>query len=779
MYISVVVNKSNDALDKSFSYTVPENLEGEIKKYKRVIVPFGRGNKPLTAIITEIFDKEPEFDFKLKDIISVVDDKPFINDDDADVAGYISKITGANFVDSLKLFFPPVSFDSILSGYKKNTEFDDSGIFSNDILIDEKKIRENREKLSKWEDEGLIRQFFKLKNEPKIKTEKVLIPTGKVSEDLTERQEEIFKEIQKKKYTKAQLKSTFGVSDSVINQLIKKNFVKIVEVEVAELEDESESYLKISLNADQQRVYDGILDEYRNKKQNNFLLRGITGSGKTEVYLQLVEEVLKEGKNAIILVPEIGLTPQTVRRFKGRFKEDIAIIHSRLNKTERFREWMKIKNQEVRIVVGARSAVFSPLKNIGIIIIDEEHDSSYVSGKTPRYKTVDVARYRVKKDDGILLLGSATPSITTYFESSKGLFSLYELDKRANGRPIPEIEVADMREELNEGNTSIFSLKLYEAILDNLEKKEQVILFLNRRGFFGSVSCRSCGESIKCEHCDVSMTYHKRENLLICHYCGRTKRYPESCPVCGSKKIKEFGIGTEQVEDITRKTFPNARVQRMDRDTTARKNAHSNIYNEMNEGKIDILIGTQMIAKGLDFKNVTLVGILAADMALRIQDYRAPEWTYSLIRQVAGRSGRGDKDGRVILQTYQPDHYAIDYSVKSSYTDFYRKEILIRDEFKYPPFYNIIVLKNEGADNNKTYNDLKDIYDKVYLELQRVRIDAVVLHPNPCPISKINGVYRWQFMVKVRPELLNEMLDYINSLNLGDVTVNVDPINMM
>lgn len=776
MYISVVVNKSSESLDKSFTYNVPFSLEDKAEPYKRVIVPFGRGNKPITGIILEVFKGKPDFNFKLKDCLSIVDEKPFITEDEADIARYISSTTGANFVDSLKLFFPPVAYESIICGFRKIKDFDDKGAFKSEFISEDEFNNYNLDENFLIEN-GFIKRFYKLKNEPKKKTVDVLRATGKI-EELTIRQEEIFDEIKKCDYTRKELKNITKVSDSVINALISKGVVKLVKVEQKDELVIEDNYKKLNLNSDQQFVFDNILNEFKGNKKNKFLLRGITGSGKTEIYLQLVEEVLKEGKNAIILVPEIGLTPQTVRRFKGRFNEDIAIIHSRLNKTERFMEWMKIKNQEVRIVVGARSAVFSPLRNIGIIIIDEEHDNSYISGKSPKYKTVDVASYRVSKDRGILLLGSATPSIETYYKTKNGEYGLYELNRRANNKKMPPIEVVNMCDELNEGNTSIFSLRLYEAILDNLKKGEQTMLFLNKRGYSGFISCRSCGESIKCEECDVSMTYHKKENLLICHYCGRTKKLPNTCPVCGSKKIKDFGIGTEQVEEITKKTFPEARVLRMDRDTTTKKDSHLEIYNKMNNGDIDILIGTQMIAKGLDFKNVTLVGVLAADMMLKIPDYRSPEWTYSTIRQVSGRSGRGDKDGRVILQTYEPEHYAIKCAKDSSFDEFFRKEIAIRREFKYPPFYNILLLRSEGEDNSKAYNKLKFIYDNLILTLGKTDKDIIILHPNPSPISKINKLYRWQFMIKVKPEDREFIIKILDKFR-GDIIVDIDPVNMM
>lgn len=778
MYVSVVVNRSNESLNKSFTYLVPANDEPNVQLYKRVIVPFGKNNTLVSGIIVKIIEGKVEYK-NIKKIAQIVDRDPFISEAEADIAREVSRLTGANFVDSLKLFFPPVTFDSIISGYKKITDFEDDALFKNGILLDDEICEDDKNKIEKWLNKKYIKRYYRLKDEPKIKTENILFATGLKEENLTEKQKYCLEKIKENNFTKTRFTKETSVSISVVDTLIKKGLVEIRTVEAEEERKNYNAYNKFQLNSMQKKVLDEIKSDYEAGLQNNFLIQGVTGSGKTEIYLQLVEYVLNRGKNAIILVPEIGLTPQTVARFKGRFKEDIAIIHSRLNRNERFREWMKIKNGEVRIVVGARSAIFSPLKNVGIIVIDEEHDNSYTSSKTPKYKTVDVAKYIAKRENAILLLGSATPSIDTFYKGRRGEYKILQLLERANGKKAPDIEVVDMSKELEYGNTSIFSHLLYDAILTNLGKKEQTILFLNRRGYSGFVSCRTCGEAIKCEKCDVSMTYHKRQNLLICHYCGRTKKLPDRCPVCGSEKIKEFGIGTEQVQEITKRTFPQARVARMDRDTTTKKNSHLNIYNAMNNNNIDILIGTQMLAKGLDFKNVTLVGILAADLSLQLPDYRAPEITYSTISQVAGRSGRGDLEGRVILQTYNPNHYAIKAAVDSSFEEFYQKEILIREEFKYPPFYRIILIRSEDKDNIRAYNRLKDIYDKFMLKVNIQILDVVALHPNPSPISKINDIYRWQFIIKVAPKEKEKVLDILKNFGKTDVTIEVDPINMM
>ncbi len=763
MIAKVLVNKNIDSLNREFSYLIPDDMSPQIGS--RVIVPFGKGNSKITGIITDITEEDAE-EVKLKSIIELIDKEPLIDENDIKIADFISEKTFSNKIESLKLFLPPMDLNSI-----KKELYDTQNM----KIVDEKEYP--KEEIHQKIIDGLFKYRYSLMNEQSMYTKKVLVVKNS-AKNLRDKQQLVYDMVMSGKYTRQEIISKLKISDSPIKTLIKNDILE-EKIVVQKMKSRNfDGYKKHELNKDQKKVMAGIMNDFKNG-QNMFLINGVTGSGKTEVYLQIVEEFIKNNKSALILVPEIGLTPQTVARFKGRFEEEVAIIHSKLTLKERYDQWMRIKNGDIRIVVGARSAIFAPIQNLGIIIIDEEHDSSYVSSHTPKYKTVDIAEYISNLKNVMLILGSATPSLESYYKAKKNKYKLYEMNNRANGREIPKIEVVDMATELNNGNTSIFSLKMYEAILENLNNKRQTMIFLNRRGYSGFVSCRSCGEAIKCDNCDVSMTYHKGINRLVCHYCGKSILLPEKCPQCGSDKIKDFGIGTEQVEMITKKLFPNARVARMDRDTTKRKNSHFDIWQRMNSGEIDILIGTQMIAKGLDFKNVTLVCILAADMLLKLPDYRSCEWMFSLVRQVSGRAGRGDIDGRVILQTYQPDHFAVKLSVDGNYDKFFEQEMKTRKEFLYPPFTKIVLVQKSSKDNLDAHNTLMDIYNETVKYVIDNKLTAKVLHPNPSPISKIKNEYRWQFIIKSMDEDLKNIIEFLKRFNSRGISVTVDPINMM
>lgn len=763
MIARVLINRNIDSLNREFSYLIPKEMNAFVGA--RVVVPFGRGNSKIIGIIVEICD-EDDSDIELKPILEILDEEPLITQKDIDTASFISEKTFSNKIESLKLFLPPMDLNSIQKDLYSTRTLE---------LVDESKF--GHEKIREKLDSGEFKYSYSLKNQPSMYTKKILYAKNEV-DDLSEKQMSVYNIIKSGNYSRSDIMKRLSISDSPIKTLIKNGYIGERVVVQKFIGKEVSQYKKHQLNEIQRNVVDGIFKDYKSAN-NKFLINGVTGSGKTEVYLQIVEEVLKDNKSAIILVPEIGLTPQTVARFKGRFNEEVAIIHSKLTQKERYDQWMRIKNGDIRIVVGARSAIFSPVQNLGIIIIDEEHDNSYISSHTPKYKTVDIAEFMADINNAMMILGSATPSLDSYYKASKGIYRLYEMNERANGKSLPKIEVADMALELNNGNTSIFSLKLYEAILDNLKNKKQTMLFLNRRGYSGFVSCRTCGEAIKCEDCDVSMTYHKNMNRLVCHYCGKSIALPEKCPNCGSDKIKDFGIGTEQVEYITKKLFPHARVERMDRDTMSKKNSHYDIYQRMNSGDIDILIGTQMIAKGLDFKNVTLVGIIAADMLLKIPDYRACEWMYSLVRQVSGRAGRGEDEGRVILQTYQPEHFAIKLSVNGEYEEFFKTEMKVRKEFLYPPFTKIILVQKNSTDNMIAHNDLMDVYHKLTKFVIDNDITAKVLHPNPSPIAKIKNEYRWQFIIKSPDKNVSKIIEFLKNFNSKEINVSVDPISMM
>ena len=508
--------------------------------------------------------------------------------------------------------------------------------------------------------------------------------------------------------------------------------------------------------------------------------------GKTEIYLQLIEQAIKQEKSCIVLVPEISLTPQMVDRFMARFgAEMIAVLHSKLSVGERYDEWQRIKENKAKIIIGARSAIFAPVHNLGLIIIDEEHDDSYKSEMAPRYKAKEVARYLAKSHQIPLLLGSATPDISSFYQAEQGMIHKLVLTKRANSSNLPEVEVIDLRDELASGNKSMLSRKLYQAILQNLEEKKQTILFLNRRGFSTFVMCRDCGYTVKCKNCNITLTYHMKENKLKCHYCGYEQDNVTVCPECGSKKIKYFGTGTQKLEAQIQKIFPQASTIRMDIDTVSKKNSHEEILNRFKEENIDILIGTQMVVKGHHFPNVTLVGVIAADSSLNIEDYRAGEKTFQILTQVAGRAGREQMPGKVIVQTYNPDNFSIECAKMQDYDYFYQTEIKLRKALKYPPFCDIIVLGISGEQEEKVKQIAERFYQCLIEKTQEIP-EVMVLQPRPAPIDKIKNKYRYRMIIKANMtdrlnQILHELLEEVEIKPKDKVRVIVDcnPTSMM
>ena len=542
---------------------------------------------------------------------------------------------------------------------------------------------------------------------------------------------------------------------------------------------------KLEFTKEQEESYKKIETAINSNKDIEFLLFGVTGSGKTEIYLQAIEKVIKTGKTSIMLVPEISLTPQMVDRFVSRFgQEKIAVIHSKLSIGERYDAWNRIAKNEVNIVIGARSAIFAPIKNVGIVIIDEEHDTSYQSEGSPRYDAKDIARYIAKENSCPLVLGSATPSLESYKKAKEGKIELLELKKRANNSLLPNIEIVDLREELANGNRSMISEKLKEEIQKNIENKEQTILFLNRRGYSTFVMCRDCGYTIKCKNCNITMTYHLKEDKLKCHYCGHEEKRVNLCPECGSTNIRYFGTGTQKLEQEINKIFPNASTIRMDIDTVSKKNSHEEILNKFKNENINILIGTQMVVKGHHFPNVTLVGVIAADSSLNIEDFRANERTFQILTQVAGRAGREKKEGRVLIQTYNPDSLAIEYAKMQDYKSFYESEIQIRKQLKYPPFCDIIVFEFSGENEQNTINQAKKIHKYLKEKIINERIGVILYSPVPAPINKIKNKYRYRMIIKCLynneiNKLLQETIQ--NNELKKDVRqiIQINPNNMM
>ena len=501
-----------------------------------------------------------------------------------------------------------------------------------------------------------------------------------------------------------------------------------------------------ALNPEQEAALNRIEERLSEGKHRILLLQGVTGSGKTEVYLQAIQKVVESGRQAIMLVPEISLTPQTIQRFLSRFgKERTAVLHSKLSLGQRYDEWMRIRRGEASIVIGARSAVFAPLSDPGIIILDEEHETSYKSDKTPKYDTLEVAARRMSYHRGLVVLGSATPSVTNAYRSRSGLFDLVQLHKRYNEVPLPQVSVVDMREELKNGNHTVFSRELLHSMEEQLQRGRQIILFLNRRGYSTFVSCRNCGYTVTCPDCGITMTYHKGENACVCHFCGRKQPRPRSCPQCGSSYIRHFGTGTEQLEETVKEFFPQAAVARLDLDTVRTKGSIDRILKDFRRGKTQILVGTQLVAKGLDFDNVGLVGIISADVTLNIPDFRSAERTFQLATQAAGRAGRGEEVGQVIIQTYSPDHYAVIAAAHQDYEEFYRQELLMRRQLSYPPFcdlYQLIVAGEDEAEVGSVSQELKAALRA------RLGEEQTILGPEPAPMYLVGGVYRMQVLMK-------------------------------
>lgn len=693
LYAEVIINSEALEIDRPFTYKVPEEFNNEIKIGQIVKVPFGKGNKTSEGFILNL-KNDDNIKFKTKNIAAILVKDPVIDEDDINLIEFLREKTLCKYIDAFRLLIPV----GIMKGAKAKKK--KVIVLKNEDLSNIK----NPDGYKK------IVEFFKTNSG---------------------------------KYTKSELINEHSISQYKLNKLIENEVLSIEEESVFRYNDRV--YNKDSaktLTIEQEN----IIREYINSDDKMFLLKGVTGSGKTEVYMKLVERVLLEGKSAIILVPEIALTPQMIERFKGRFGVNVALFHSKLSDGERFDEWFRVKEGKAKVIVGARSAIFLPAKNLGLIIIDEEHENTYKSEQNPKYQTKEVAEYLSELKGCKVILGSATPSIETYYRALTGEMKLLELNSRVDNKPMPPMKVIDMRNELKGGNKSLFSRELFIAIQERLKRKEQIILFLNRRGFSTFVSCRSCGYVFKCDECDISMTYHKN-GLLICHYCGKTKREPRECPKCHSKYVKFFGAGTQRVEEEVKKYFNNAGILRMDVDTTRDKHSYERIYNTFKNGEADILIGTQMVSKGLDFKNVTLVGILAADMSINIPDYRAAERTFQIITQVAGRAGRGDKQGEVLIQTYTPQHYSLQYAVNYDYEGFYEKEFTVRAMMKYPPFGKLLLING----TSKKEELLKNFMHKITMMIKPLVencLDIEILGPIPCMISKVKENYRWQIVIK-------------------------------
>ena len=744
MVAEVIINSTAKKLNRVFDYNIPTHLEDFITIGSRVLVPFGKSGKLEEAYVIKIKGKS---EFEIKDIAEI---KNELNKNQIELAKWMAKKYFSNVSDCIKLMLTPGT-------RTKNKE---------------KRISDK-----------IINKIYLLKKYEEIKLD---IESKKIK---SEKQKKILDFInQNPGSTVPEIEMMTDCSRAIVNTLIKNGYLESKEEKIERnplINKNIKETSKLKLTEEQQIAVDTVKETISNNKYEEFLLYGVTGSGKTEVYLQLIDEVINNNKTAIVLVPEISLTPQMLDRFIARFgKEEIAVLHSKLSIGERHDEWEKIKSGEVKIVIGARSAIFAPLQNLGIIIIDEEHDSSYKSESNPRYDAKEVAEIIAKCFKCPVILGSATPDVVTYYKAQNKIIKLLQLTKRANESSLPKVKVVDLKQELANGNRSMLSFELYEMIKDNLKNKMQTILFLNRRGFSTFIMCRDCGFTAKCKNCNISLTYHRTENKLKCHYCGHEENVLTVCPECGSTKIRYFGTGTQKLEEEIHKIFPQAKTIRMDVDTVTKKNSHEEILNKFRNEDIDILIGTQMVVKGHHFPKVTLVGVIAADSSLNIDDYRASERTFQILTQVAGRAGRDKYEGNVIVQSYNPENFSILYAKEQNYEKFYETEIAIRKQLKYPPFCDIIVIGFSSANEE----NIKKLSDFMYDSLQKkiIRDDFKVLRPMPSPIDKIQNKYRWRMILKGNADneinsIINETLKEVYDKNVKDIRIIVDvnPNNMV
>ncbi len=822
-YAEIIVDNKSRNTDITYTYLVPDEYADEVQRGIRVLVPFGKGDKLLEGIITDFQEKISFDSHRLKYIDSIIDNKPVLSQQMLELASWMKSKYLAQYIEVFKTILPSgitnkvkkvvtlknihetKKFNGLKSNYEKIIELlKKEGSCEIKFIRKKLDIRNIHRYIDELEKKGLIDIYEKIDSDVKKKYQKVVYKTFNDTELKTilndmnsnaKRQIEMLEFLKgKESILLSDLLNQVSTVKSTALALEKKGYIKIIDEEVKRnpITKTIPEYPKVKLTKKQQECFDTIFSNITNNKNNKFLIHGVTGSGKTEIYLQLIEKILEVNKQSIVLVPEISLTPQTVERFVGRFGNRVAILHSRLSLGERFDEWQRIRDGSVDIVIGARSAIFAPFKDLGLIIIDEEHETSYKSSMNPKYNTIEVAEKRCELENSVLVLGSATPSIESYYRAKKGQIKLITLSTRVLDRELPPIEVVDMTDELEKGNKSIFSEKLFNSINENLNNNKQTILFLNRRGFSTFVSCRKCGYVVKCMNCDISMTYHISKNILKCHYCGLAKKPPSICPQCRSKYIKYFGIGTQKVEELVKESFPQARIARMDVDNTTKKGSHDKILSRVKNKEIDILIGTQMISKGLDFPNVTLVGIIAADISLNLPDFKSSERTFQLITQVGGRAGRGDSKGKVILQTYEPNHYSIKTAKEHDYISFYEKEIILRKAFNYPPFYNIIGITIVGQNQGKVSTVSKKAAEAIKLKLEKRKVnfsDDNILGPNPAPISKIKSNYRWQIIIKCKDFEIDEIKGIIeeicitdwNEKEYDDIRFNIDinPNSMM
>lgn len=764
--VSAAVEGTSYSFDTLFTYLVPQSLCGKICAGMRVVVPFGKGSKSRVALVFSV-EAAPSDRSKLKYVSSIVDVEPVISPEMLSLCRWIRDNTFCTYFDAFRAILPPGL------SYTLQTRYEPVNGYSGELGASERELLERistlRERyspdtaekplLKALAEKGAVKESELLKRRVGDETTLMVKLAPQPEHEppkLTPKQRQVTAFLEENNAASVhEVCYALNITSAVVKRLVEKGVLEEYEYQVFRLENnisKTESPSDIVFSPKQQAVFDGALALMNDDKPRCALLRGITGSGKTSVFIRLINEAVLQGKSAIMLVPEISLTPQMVGKFRRLFGDEVAILHSSLSLGERADEYTRIKTGKAHIVIGTRSAVFAPVQNLGIVVIDEEGESSYKSESAPRYHARDVAKQRCFWHGAFLLLASATPSLESYYNAKIGRYSLFELDERYNNAVLPEVYIVDMRVEQQNGNHSAFSMPLIDEIQKNLERGEQSILLLNRRGYHTSVRCASCGKAVECPNCALPMTYHKANGAVICHYCGYSHTLSSICPSCGSKFLMMKGTGTQRIEDEISEIFPKARILRMDADTTAAKNAFESKFKAFADGEYDIIVGTQMIAKGLDFPNVTLVGVLRTDNSLYAGDFRAYERTFSLITQVVGRGGRGGKRGRALIQTFTPDHYVLNLAANQNYPDFYAEEIELRSAMLYPPFCDIVVIGLTSlidADCSRAALKARDIIEELHAR-DCPDIPLRILGPARNVISKVNGRFRWRLILKCR-----------------------------
>lgn len=748
-YANIIVDISHESVDRTFQYRVPETLEGQVRPGSAVMIPFGKGNKPVRGYVVAL-TRKPEWAVdKIKDITSVLTEELGPEEEAVRLAAWMKETYGSTMIMALKTVLPVKQ--KVANIIRKT-------------VIRTVSVKEAEEAAEGYE---------KKHQTAKARLMRALCENESIPQELVTTKLHIAAPTLKALHNAGQIR--------IEEQREYRSSVHHIEADT----------VRNTLSEEQEQIVQTVLTDIREGNIRHSLIHGITGSGKTEVYMGIVEGVVRMGKQAIVLIPEIALTYQTVMRFYKRFGERVSVVNSRMSKGERYDQYEKAKNGQIDVMIGPRSALFTPFPNIGVIIIDEEHETSYKSETMPKYHAREVAMQIASYHHACVVLGSATPSLEAYHMAKQGKLRLFRLTRRLTGGTLPKVDIVDMREELQNGNRSMFSERLSELMVQRLTQNEQIMLFLNRRGMSGFVSCRSCGYVMKCPHCDVSLSKH-RNGKLICHYCGYEQPDVSVCPSCGSKYILGFKAGTQQVEDAVKRMFPQARVLRMDADTTKKKESYDEILSTFSCGEADILIGTQMIVKGHDFPNVTLVGILAADLSLNASDYRAGERTFDLLTQAAGRAGRGDKQGEVVIQTYQPDHYSIQFAKDQDYEGFFEEEYAYREFLLYPPAAHMLAVQIQSADQEMGQAlavELKKISEERF---QAVPENAagpadekpVVIGPAAPGIAKIKDIYRFVLYYKHQKydtliQVKNDMEEYLERHKEWDalVSFDFDPLN--